>query len=283
MLHSEELEPVLDEKDRGLIRKLLKAGEDDAQVLFWAAADDVKTALETIEERCRLAFQGVPNETRKGLADGRTLFERVLPGPDRMYPDTDSAPIPVEEALIERVRAAMPLEVRLRLEQFRAWGVPADTFTFLLKHNLAPLLERIQADFAVEPRFTAVVLGHTLKNLAGKRPAFAEFSRQRFCDLFAFIREQKLDREIVKIMLPVAFEHPNMDFQSVLTTVDFKRLSRDEILAPLPILKEKFRRIATSKDPAAAGRWIAGNLRKLALGNLPMREVTAQLAKGMGS
>ena len=74
-----------------------------------------------------------------------------------------------------------------------------------------------------------------------------------------------------------------MDFQSVLTTVDFKRLSREEILAPLPILKEKFKKIGTSKDPAAAGRWIAGNVRKLALGNLPMREVTAQLAKGKTS
>ena len=144
-------------------------------MLFWAADDDVKTALETIEERCRLAFQGVPNETRKGLADGRTIFERVLPGPDRMYPDTDSAPIPVEEELIERVRAAMPPEVSRRLEQFRAWRVPADTFAFLLKHNLAPLLEKISADFGVEPRFAAAVLGHDLKNLSGRKPGRRRF------------------------------------------------------------------------------------------------------------
>jgi glutamyl-tRNA(Gln) amidotransferase subunit E len=283
MLHSEELEPVLDEKDRGLIRKLLKAGEDDAQVLFWAAADDVKTALETIEERCRLAFQGVPNETRKGLDDGRTIFERVLPGPDRMYPDTDSAPISVEEALIERVRAVMPPEVHQRLSQFREWRVPADTFAFLLRYNLAPLLERISADFGIEPRFTAAILGHNLKNLAGKKPAFAAFDRQRLYDLFGFIHGQKLDREIVKAMLPVVYEHPSMDFQSVLTVLDFQRRDRQEILAPLPILKEKFKQIGTSKDPAAAGRWIAGNLRKLALGNMPMRDVAAQLARGKRS
>ena len=84
-------------------------------------------------------------------------------------------------------------------------------------------------------------------------------------------------------MLPVVYEHPSMDFQSLLTMLDFKRRDRQEILAPLPILKEKFKKIGTSKDPGAAGRWIAGNLRKLALGNMPMREVAAQLAKGKRS
>jgi glutamyl-tRNA(Gln) amidotransferase subunit E len=279
-------EPIAAEFGEALfkgVRKALKAGDDDAQLLFWAAKDDVKTALETIEERCRLAFAGVPNETRKGLADGRTIFERVLPGPDRMYPDTDSAPIPVEEALIERVRAAMPPGVSRRLEQFRDWRVPTDTFTFLLKHNLAPLLEKARDDHGFEPRFVAALLGHDLKNLFGRHPDHAGFNFQRLLDLFGFIRAEKLDQGIVKAMLPVVYQHPNMDLQSVLTTVDFKRLNREEILAPLPILKEKFKKIATSKDPAAAGRWIAGHLRKLALGNLPMREVTAQLARGKKS
>ncbi|HUU06384.1 MAG TPA: Glu-tRNA(Gln) amidotransferase subunit GatE [Patescibacteria group bacterium] len=283
MVHGEQIDPLPDEEIFKAIRKILKAGEDDAQLLFWAAADDIKTALETIEERCRLALKGVPNETRKALADGRTLFERVLPGPDRMYPDTDSAPIPVEEELIERVRSAMPPDVHQRLGQFRTWGVPSDTFPFLLRYNLAPLLEKISADFGVESRFVAVILGHNLKNLAGKKPAFADFNRQRLYDLFAFVQAQKLDKEIIKVMLPVVFEHPNMDFESVLTTVNFKRMSREEILAPLPLLKEKFKKIATSKDPTAAGRWIVGNLRKLALGNMPMRELAAQLAKGKKS
>ena len=280
MAHSEPIEDACDEALFKGVRKELKAGEDDALLLFWAAKDDIQTALETIEERCRLAFAGVPNETRKGLADGRTIFERVLPGPDRMYPDTDSAPIPVEEALIERVRAAMPPEVRRRLEQFRDWKVPADTFTFLLKHNLAPLLEKAHADLGFEPRFVAALLGHDLKNLFGRYPDHADFNFQRLLDLFGFIRAEKLEKGIIKAMLPVVLQHPNMDFHSVLTTVDFKPLNREEILAPLPILREKFKKIATSKDPAAAARWIAGHVRKLALGNLPMREVAAQLAKG---
>ncbi len=275
MLHSEMIDAAADEKMFPAVRRVLKANDADAQLLFWASDDDVKTALETIEERCRLAWSGVPNETRKGLNDGTTIFERVLPGPDRMYPDTDSAPIPVEDELIARVRAAMPVAVRRRIEQFKEWGVPADTYAFLLKHNLAPLIERVHADFAVEPRFVAVVLGHNLKNLFGRNMVQAEFNFQRLHDLFGFIRKEKLEKEIIKVMLPVVVRHPNMDLQSVLITLNFKKLSREEVLAPLPVLKEKFKKIATSKDPAACGRWIAGNLRKLALGNMPMREMAS--------
>jgi glutamyl-tRNA(Gln) amidotransferase subunit E len=283
LVHSEQLEPVLGEEAFAGLRKLLKAADADAQLLFWAAEADVKTALETIAERCRLAGAGVPNETRKALADGRTIFERVLPGPDRMYPDTDSAPIPVIEDMIVRVRAALPAEVHSRLGQFKAWDIPVDTHPYLLKNNLVPLLEQIVADFSADPRFVAVILGQSLKNLAGRLPASRDFNFRRLYELFAFIHEQELEKDIIKTMLPVIVQHPNMDFQSVLTTVNFKKLERGEILASLPFLKEKFQKIRTSRDPGAAGRWIAGNVRKLALGNMPMREVTAQLAGGKRS
>jgi len=282
LIHSEQLEPVLGEDSFAGIRKLLKSAEGDAQLLFWGAEDDVRTALDTIAERCRLAAQGVPNETRKALADGRTIFERVLPGPDRMYPDTDSAPIPVAEDLIERVRAALPAEVHYRFGQFKAWNIPVDTHSYLLKNNLVPLLEKIVVDFAFNARFVAVIFGQNLKNLAGRLPAFRDFNFQRLYELFAFIHEQKLEKDIIKTMLPVIYQHPNMDFQSVLTTVNFKKLDREEILASLPFLKEKFQKIKTSKDPHAEMRWIVGNVRKFALGNMPMCEVQERVARGNG-
>lgn len=288
LLHSE---PVgAEAADEALFqdaRRALQAREGDAQVVFWAAADDVKTALETIAERCRQAFQGVANETRKSFADGTTVFERVLPGPDRMYPDTDSAPIPIEEELIARVRAALPQDVDRRFAQFRQWGVPAGAFAFLLKHNLAPLIEGIAADFAAEPRFVATLLAHDLKHLLGRRRSSspapsgeAAFPFARLRELFALLRDEKLERGIARAMLPVLVEHPNMDLRSVLTTVGFSRRTRQEVLALLPPLRKQYRRIATSSDPGAPARWIAGQLRQAALGNLPMREVAEAAVAG---
>ena len=36
--------------------------EQDALILFWADPEDIDTALEAIEERCKMAFEGVPQE-----------------------------------------------------------------------------------------------------------------------------------------------------------------------------------------------------------------------------
>jgi len=128
------------------IRSLLAARDGDSQIVLWGPEEDVETAIEAIEERCLLAFQGVPNETRKALPDGTTVFERVLPGPDRMYPDTDSAPIPIDDDTIERARKGLPEPVIERMRRLASWRIPPDTHRYILRRNLFPLLRRLRRD-----------------------------------------------------------------------------------------------------------------------------------------
>lgn len=264
------------------IRRRLGAAAEDAQILFWGPAEDIATALETIEERCRLAFAGVPNETRKAFADGTTMFERVLPGPDRMYPDTDSAPISIGQELIDRIRGGLPVGVDERLGQLKGWGVPPDAHHYLLKHNLVPLVERIAAEFGEEPLFVATLLAHRLKCLQGRRRPDAPFDFERIHGMFAFQREQGLVRDILGEMLPVVYEHPSMDFPSVLESLRFARQKRDAVLGFIPLLRRKFDRIRTSSDAGAGPRWIMGELRKMAVGNVPLAELAAVVREGRG-
>jgi Glu-tRNA(Gln) amidotransferase subunit E-like FAD-binding protein len=66
--------------------------------------------------------QGVPNETRQPFPDGSTDFERILPGPDRMYPDTDSLPTRVTRERVRRLRSTLPQAPWIREERYRAAG-----------------------------------------------------------------------------------------------------------------------------------------------------------------
>jgi len=273
MLHTEQIEPVIGMATLKRIGEKLKAGPDDIQVLVWGPEEDIETALETIEERCRLAFEGVPNETRKANADGTTVFERVLPGPDRMYPDTDSAPIPINDELIEKQRLNLPLPVSDRQAQLEKWGIPVDTYCYILKRNLADLIEKVSDDFDIDPKFIGNLIGHTLRYIEGTDSSSTKFDYQRIYDLFAFIKEQKLSYEITKEMLPIVYQHPNMDFDSVLTTIDYIPLTREEILSSIPALNQKFDEINTSNASQAKLRWIMGNLRKRAVGNIPLAEL----------
>ncbi|HDS29960.1 MAG TPA: hypothetical protein ENN67_02830, partial [Firmicutes bacterium] len=90
------------------LRKQLDCRENDAVALTWGPRDDVPTALGEILIRCKEACEFIPNETRQAFSDGTTDFERILPGPDRMYPDTDSPPIPITEERLNRLKKTVP-------------------------------------------------------------------------------------------------------------------------------------------------------------------------------
>src|SRR6056297_1234440 len=143
MSHSEEINPTLQNKSLQKIQKTLKAKEKDAQIVLWGPEEDIDTALETVEERCQMAFDGVPNETRKTLPNGTTIFERVLPGPDRMYPDTDSAPVPLDKKYIENIKKNLPAEIIDQYNQLKKWGVPEDTYYYIFSKNLFPIIQKI--------------------------------------------------------------------------------------------------------------------------------------------
>ncbi len=138
MAHTEEIEAHFSSSDWDKVNVLLKPADNDAQLIIRGLEEDIKTALETVEERCRLAFAGVPPETRKSFENGTTIFERVLPGADRMYPDTDSAPIPLENDYIESLGTNKPEEVVERYKRLKDWNVPEDCFTYIFKKNLFP-------------------------------------------------------------------------------------------------------------------------------------------------
>lgn len=273
MLHSEMPDDTIGEKAWTRIRTMLSAVEEDAQVLFWGPEDDIKTALETIDERCRMAFNGVPNETRKSFPDGTTIFERVLPGADRMYPDTDSAPIPLEDATIEEIRQHLPESIADRLTQLAEWNVPPDTYTYILKNNLAPLIEKAYTELKIPARFTATLFGHTLKHLEGQYAEMDGFSYQKVFELLKFLVDHEIEPVLAKKMLPHIYQHPRMDFDSILVTLNFKSVAADDILAKIPFLVKKYNDTRTSDDDQAGVRWIMGNLNRLATGNMPLSEL----------
>jgi len=287
MTHSEAFEGmadwvILSDHEWQSIRQQLKAGGNDAQIIIWGPSNDIRTALETIEERCRLAFDGVPNETRKGLPDGTTIFERVLPGPDRMYPDTDSAPIPIEDAQIETIRKGLPPTVDFRLSQMREWGIPEDTYPYLLKRNLVWIIQKIVDDFDQSPKFVGTLFGHCLRYLETHLTPAAKFDYYTIYGLFKFVYTKKLEREIAKEMLSELYANPHMVFESILTAVGYKEHSRKDITASIPDLRKKFAAIRKTENPKAEIAWIMGHLRPLALGNMPLGELRTALEKECG-
>ncbi len=89
----------------------------------------------------------------------------------------------------------------------------------------------------------------------------------------AFLKAHEIHFELAWKMLPVLFEHPNMDMESILTTIRFKKRTKDEITAPVGFLKDKYREVGRNKTPEDEANWVMGELRAQAEGNLPLNEL----------
>ncbi len=107
------------------IKKRLGFEDGDDVIVVWGPEKDVKTALEEVATRAKEALMGVPNETRQPFPDGTTGFERILPGPDRMYPDTDHPPVPLTEEFLENVARKLSTPAWERENRMIAEGVPS--------------------------------------------------------------------------------------------------------------------------------------------------------------
>jgi len=112
----------------------------------------------------------VPEETRQSLPDGTNGFERVLPGPNRMYPDTDLPPVVVAPARVEGLAGGLPRPPWLRLAWLRQSGVGEDLARRLCIHAGFPLFEDLFRRLGEESRLTPTALASLLLDRSCPRP-----------------------------------------------------------------------------------------------------------------
>jgi glutamyl-tRNA(Gln) amidotransferase subunit E len=279
MTHSEALRPLEREDVWQALRKRAGGKAGDGMLLFWGPPEDIPTALETIEERCRMAFEGVPNETRKSFPDGTTVFERVLPGADRMYPDTDSPPIPLRDEDIHRLGKDLPLTAMESYMLMQKWGIPEDTYTYILKKNLFPLIREMVEELEEDPVFAGTLFGHRLKHVEGQLGSSPGFKYRQVVHLLKQLKERGLRRDLILPMLPVVYRHPRMDFDSLLTSIGYRDMTVKEVLSNLDFLKQKYASIRHSSREGAMADWLMGQLRPDALGNMDLGALRQQLGR----
>jgi glutamyl-tRNA(Gln) amidotransferase subunit E len=94
----------IDEKKYDEIRSILNLGSEDAFVAVAGPERRAMHAMKKIVERAKMAFDGVPQETRRFLPNGNSEFLRVIHGKGRIYPDTDTPPIVVARDNVEEWR-----------------------------------------------------------------------------------------------------------------------------------------------------------------------------------
>ena len=201
IVHSDSSSETLSSPKWEAVRKVVKAAADDTVVVVWGHPDDVRTGAQEIALRAREATVGVPSETRQALKDGTNGFERILPGPDRMYPDTDLPPKRVTEERLARIRASLPVPVWTREAWYRELGLPADVVEPLAVSRLAGLFESLVKEWRIPPVAAAVALVQFRKRLRRKGLDPAALTEEALRRIFALYRDRRISREGVYALM----------------------------------------------------------------------------------
>ncbi|HOI44016.1 MAG TPA: Glu-tRNA(Gln) amidotransferase subunit GatE [Candidatus Aminicenantes bacterium] len=187
-----------------MVKKALGAGDDDTVVVVWGPPDDALMGAQEVVIRAREAAQGIPSETRQALADGTNGFERILPGPDRMYPDTDLPPKRIRAERLETIKDSLPAHILARESWYGELGVPADLREFLSVSPWAPLFEVLVREWGIPPVLASVAIVQYPKRLRKKGLRTGDLDRRMFEDIFEAFRSGRVTKDGILDLMEAA-------------------------------------------------------------------------------
>ncbi len=202
--HSDSSSETLSSSKWEAVRKAVRATADDTVVVVWGPAEDVRTGAQEVAIRAREATIGVPSETRQALKDGTNGFERILPGPDRMYPDTDLPPKKVTGERLERIRRGLPAPIWTREAWYRGLGLPEDVVEPLAMSRLAAFFEMLVRDWRIDPVMASVALVQFGKRLKRKGLDADAIGLDALRRIFKLYRDRTISRDGVLALMEKA-------------------------------------------------------------------------------
>jgi len=275
LIHSDAMSANLLSGEWARLRRITECGDQDTLVVTWGAAADAQRAAEEIEIRAREATIGIPSETRQALSDGTNGFERILPGPDRMYPDTDLPPLAVSEKMIREATERLPEPPWKKEKRFIEMGVPAPIAVTLSRSASAALFGRLCREAGAKPADAAKYVVITLPALNRAKPNGCCLDHDEIVEVIRTIVKHRLDFSMAKTitagMLAGRWTNPLCALQSLhLTPIEQQEAAYvvDNILAEVNL---------TSVPREKLHRFLMGRIMDRLRGRFAVRDVVKLL------
>ncbi|NQT96459.1 MAG: Glu-tRNA(Gln) amidotransferase subunit GatE [Candidatus Marinimicrobia bacterium] len=209
IIHSDIPSETISTAEWQRIKKTLSTGPEDTVVLVWGSGKDVETGANEIIIRAREATIGIPSETRQAYDDGTNGFERILPGPNRMYPDTDLPPKRITSECIERITAGLQENYWSREKRYRKLAIPSDTIRSLVLSQYADLFDRLVTNQTADPGWAAVVLVQFVKRLGRGGYDVSKLTTEVMNSIFTAVNSGRIVKDgVLKMMEQICDSGP---------------------------------------------------------------------------
>ena len=205
ILHSDELPKFgISQEEVDEVKNLLKINDDDGFMLVVGPKTLGQLAISGVVNNIKLWLEhdGLIPEVRAPRADGTTGFLRPLPGKARMYPETDSKPIHVENDLMQRINEMefeMPED---RINRYiKELKLPKKLANQLVLHPLNSLFEDVLIEHKVDPVLVATTITDTMVELRRDNVDVDSITDNQFFEIFASLEKDEISKDAVRLLL----------------------------------------------------------------------------------
>ncbi len=217
IFHSDELPGYgISEEEKNRVTEKL---ESDSFVIVASSKEKAEKALKEVIKRIKIAFQGVPEETRKPLENGATAYARPLPGEARMYPETDVPPYNISEKLIEKIKRELPeLPRDKKIRLMKQYNLNEENATKIMAYD-PDFFEEIMREYSIKPTIF-------LKAVEIYRSLGCE-NLEDLKIVFDYISKNRLVKEGIEKVLE-EFSKGNMDIERIIENHGLKPITESD-------------------------------------------------------
>ncbi|HYH00042.1 MAG TPA: Glu-tRNA(Gln) amidotransferase subunit GatE [Terriglobales bacterium] len=257
------------------ISRRVQAGAQDDFFVVWGPEEDCRTAAEEIRIRFADATEGVPKETRQSLPGGFTTFERILPGPDRMYPDTDSPPTRITDDRVEQARQRLHTAPWERLERYSSWRVPVETTEYLIRRGGAEIVDAAVKETGVDGLTAAVEIGQVAKSLKRSGVPIERLGTEQWVDIFDLHTDGRLPRECIREVATFVGLEPGTTAKAACASLGIDLQNESEWKPQVSELLAHGYTTDTNDSPEKRMRFVVGKAVEQLKRKVPAREIAA--------
>jgi glutamyl-tRNA(Gln) amidotransferase subunit E len=215
------------------LRKRTRLGENDDYFIVFGPEADCRTAVEEIRLRFVDALKGVPQETRQSLIGGYTTFERILPGPDRMYPDTDSPPTRITAERVADCRSRLRPRPWERFEKYGVWRVPRETTEYLIRRGGAQIVDAVVEKTGVDGLLAAIEIGQRAKAMKRSGIPMERLGEAAWIQVFDLFTGGKVPREAIQPIAAHLAQNRGIDAVTAAADLGYQLRDREAWTAEL--------------------------------------------------
>ncbi len=236
------------------LREKLQSGEDDCFVLVLGNKKEVEKALETIINRVKYAFKGVPPETRRALEDGATEFLRELHGGARLYPDTDSQAIFNLDDEIAKIQENLPSYPWDVMKDYsKKFKIEERFIKELIFSGILDLFNELIKIYPDNPILIITTLLETTTALRRDGNNVENIQEKDYVDMFTLLKKGEMGKEAIEDMMILKADSPKLTIKEVKEKLNIESISEEELTLLIKKIIDENENIIKDKAMKAMG------------------------------